>query len=306
MPSEERHRNDCLCAPSRATYTAMTIKYPEVLDITSPSRAFSWTERDTILYALGIGLGADPLDERELRFVYERDLQAIPTLATVVAWAAGPTVEQMGLNAMLALHGEEKTELHRPLPSGGTITACGRVVSVFDKGAGKGATITWEVVLRDQESGDRIATLTTTCFARGDGGCGGSSEAAPEPHPIPGRPADVTLDIPTRPDQALLYRLSGDRNSLHADPEIAAKAGLPRPLLHGLCTYGITCRAVLQAFADFDPSRVKSHQARFSAPVFPGETIRVDLWRDGNIVSFEASAKERGVTVIKSGKSVLI
>jgi len=227
----------------------MSINYPDILDVVSPSRRFSWTDRDTMLYALGIGMGADPLDERELPFVYERGLRAVPTQATVVAWAAGPTVEQMGFNAMFALHGEEKIELHKPLPAAATITANGRVVSVVDKGADKGAVIAWETVLREADSGDKIATLTTTCFARGDGGCGGSAEGAAEPQPIPARPPDLSLDFPTRPDQALLYRLCADRNPLHADPKIAAKLGFPRPILHGLCTYGITCRAVLQAYA---------------------------------------------------------
>jgi acyl dehydratase len=178
------------------------------------------------------------------------------------------------------------------------------VIGVYDKGD-KGAVIYSETVLTDAKSGEMIATLTGSTFARGDGGFGGPSEGAPEPHAVPTRAPDLSLDFPTRPDQALIYRLSGDRNPLHADPKIAAIAGFPRPILHGLCTYGITCRAVMQAFADFEPARIKSHQVRFSSPVFPGETITVDLWKDGDVVSFEARIKDRGVVVVRNGKTVL-
>ncbi len=160
--------------------------------------------------------------------------------------------------------------------------------------------------MKDADSGEPLATLTSSIFARGDGGFGGPSEGAPEPHQVPDRAPDVSLDFPTTENQALIYRLSGDRNPLHSDPTIAKMAGFPRPILHGLCTYGITCRAVLQAFADMDPAKIKSHAIRFSSPVFPGETVTVDLWRDGNVVSFEARVKERGLTVAKNGKTELL
>jgi acyl dehydratase len=181
----------------------------------------------------------------------------------------------------------------------------GRVAGVFDKGAGKGAVVMNETIAEDAQTGEPICTITASIFARGDGGFGGPSEGQPEPHQVPGRAPDLSVDMPTRPDQALIYRLSGDRNPLHADPEFARRAGFPRPILHGLCTYGVTCRAVLQTFADYDPAAFKSHAARFSAPVFPGETITVDLWKDGGVISFEARIKDRGVTCIKNGKTVL-
>ncbi len=281
----------------------MAISYPDVLNLTTTGQAFSWTDRETMLYALGVGMGADPLDARELPFVYENGLKALPTQATVAAWGAGP-MGQLGLNYLMVVHGEQSVEMHRPLPTDARVIADSRIASVYDKGP-KGAIINIETVIKDAQDGSAIATLVSSIFARGDGGFGGPSEGAPEPHPIPARAPDASIDIPTRPDQALLYRLSGDRNPLHADPGFASAAGFPRPILHGLCTYGVTCRAVLSAFADYDPTRIKSHAARFSSPVFPGETITVDLWKDGSVISFEARVKDRGVTVIKNGRSVV-
>jgi acyl dehydratase len=160
-------------------------------------------------------------------------------------------------------------------------------------------------LIRDVTDDGTIARLTTTCFGRAEGGCGGSQGDAPKPHAVPARPPDVSLDFPTKHDLALFYRLTGDRNSIHADPRVARDAGFPRPILHGLCSFGITCHAVLKALADFDPALIASHEARVSAPVFPGETLTVDLWRDGEVVSFEVRVKERNVTVMKHGKSVL-
>ncbi len=150
-----------------------------------------------------------------------------------------------------------------------------------------------------------MATLRSSIFARADGGFGGPADGEAPPHAVPDRTPDLSLDFPTRPDQALLYRLNGDRNPLHADPAFAKLVGFPRPILHGLCTFGITCRAVLQGFTGFDPAPIKRHQARFSAPVFPGETVTVDLWQDGEAVSFEAKVKDRQAVVIRNGLSVL-
>jgi acyl dehydratase len=211
----------------------------------------------------------------------------------------------MGINFLMVVDGERKIEFHKPMAVQGEVVASSRVIGAWDKGPGKGAVIGTETQLKDAASGELLLTITGSLFARGDGGFGGPSEGQPEPHAPPTRAPDLSVDIPTRPDQALIYRLSGDRNPLHCDPEVAKMAGFPRPILHGMCTYGLTCRAVLQTYASFDPARFKSHQARFSSPVFPGETITVDLWRDGDVVSFEARVKDRGVTVIKNGKTVL-
>jgi acyl dehydratase len=280
----------------------MPIAYPQILDLKSEGQSFSWNTKDAMIYALGVGLGADPMDERELAFVYEKDLKAVPTMAGVVAW--GAAAGDMGINFLMVVDGERKIEFHKPMRPSGQVTATNRILGAYDKGAGKGAVIVSETKLVDAD-GDPWLTITGSMFARGDGGFGGPSEGQPEPHAIPQRAPDMTVDIPTRPDQALIYRLSGDRNPLHCDPAVAKMAGFPRPILHGMCTYGITCRAVLQTYAGYDAARFKSHQARFSSPVFPGETISVDLWKDGDVISFEARAKERGVTVIKNGKTVL-
>jgi acyl dehydratase len=294
--------------------SAVPIYYPDILDQRSEPRVFSYGDKDLMLYALGVGMGADPMDERELAFVYEKNLKPVPTVVTTLASgvarpAPSAAVQKPGhrpsqINYLMVVHGEQKIELHRPLPTSGIFTAASRTIGAFDKGKDKGAVIYNETVWTD-DAGEKVATLTGSTFARGDGGFGGPTEGAPEPHTVPTRPTDLSLDFATRPDQALLYRLNGDRNPLHSDPDVARRAGFDRPILHGLCTYGITCRAILAGITDFDPEPILSHQARFSAPVVPGDVITVDLWRDGKTISFEARVKARGVTVIKNGKTVL-
>ena len=292
----------------------MPIFYPDILDQKTAPRTFSYGDKDVMLYALGVGMGRDQMNETELAFVYEKNLKVIPTAATVLASSmrgtAGPAPEMPAghrpsqINFLMVVHGEQKVELHKPLSASGTYTAQGRTVGAYDKGPGKGAVIINETVWTD-EKGEKVATLTSSTFARGDGGFGGPSEGAPEPHVVPTRAPDISVDVDTRDDQALLYRLNGDRNPLHSDPEVAKKAGFDKPILHGLCTYGITCRAILQEVVNFDPDQIYSHQARFSAPVIPGDTITVDIWKDGKNISFEARVKARNATVIKNGLTVL-
>ena len=294
----------------------MPIYYPDILDQRTAARTFTYGDKDVMLYALGIGLGADPMNETELPFVYERGLKVVPTAATVLASNNNRAAEgrpapqlpeghrQSQMNFVMMVHGEQKVELHKPLPTSGTFTAEGRTIGAWDTGEGKGAVVMNQTVWTD-EKGEKAATLTMSMFYRGDGGFGGPTEGQPEPHAVPTRAPDLTVDVSTRPDQALLYRLNGDRNPLHSDPEFAKRAGFPRPILHGLCTYGLTCRAVLQAITDYDADQILSHQVRFSSPVFPGETISVDLWRDGKAISFEAKIKDRGVTVIRNGLTML-
>jgi acyl dehydratase len=285
----------------------MPIAFPEILSLRSEGTELSWTERDVMLYALGLGYGSDPLDAGELPFVYENGLRVMPTMAAALALTAGGLIFQAGINYLLVVHGEQRLTVHRPLPSEARIQADARIVGAYDKGPGKGAIILTETVLRPAEAGaEPYCTLLSSTFARGDGGFGGPAEGAPAPHAVPAdRAPDAVVDLPVRPEAALIYRLSGDRNPLHADPAIAAAAGYPRPILHGLCTYGMCARAVLRAFGDNDPTRLKAHDARFSAPVFPGETLSVAMWRDGGTVSFEARVAERGVVVARNGRTVL-
>ncbi|MDB5445884.1 MAG: MaoC-like dehydratase [Phenylobacterium sp.] len=291
----------------------MPIYYPDILDQAIEPHTFTYTDREVMLYALGIGFGRDPLNTAELPFVYERELKVVPTAATVLGSypggvrppAAVPPGKRLSTpNPVMRLHGEQKVELHRPLPTSGTFTATTRNVGAWDKGEGRAAVVYAETVWTDV-AGGKVATLTGATYFRGEGGFGGPTQGAPQPHPIPDRAPDRTLALETRADQALLYRLNGDRNPLHSDPEIARQAGFEKPILHGLCTYGNTCRAVLQAWCNLDPTPILSHQVRFSAPVYPGETIVVEMWRDGPVISFEAKVAARGVTVIKNGKTVL-
>ncbi len=298
----------------------MPIYYPDILNQKTPARTFAYTDKDVMLYALGIGLGGDPMNEKELAFVYERGLKIVPTAVTVLMGGSGrpsytpapqpapvlpPGHRQSQMNFLMVLDGERKVEIHKPLPpTGATFTASGGTIGAFDKGKDKGAVVVNETIWSD-EKGEKCVTITGSTFARGDGGFGGPSEGGPEPHQVPTRSPDLAVDIQTRPDQALLYRLNGDRNPLHSDPESARRSGFQRPILHGLCTYGITCRAVLQGVLDYDADRILSHQARFSAPTIPGDLLTVDLWVDGDVISVEARVKDRGATVIKNGKTVL-
>ena len=285
----------------------MSGRYEQLKGLKNLDQKYSYTDREVLLYAYGIGMGADPMDEKELAFVNEaaatpRPLKVVPTFAAVAAWGAG--AGDMKLNWVLVVDGERDITFHQPLASAAHITADSSVIEVYDKGKDKGVVIRHQTVLKN-EKGEKLVTLLASRFARGDGGFGGPDLTQPEAHKMPARAPDKTIDISTRPDQALIYRLCGDRNPLHSDPEFARRAGFPRPILHGMCTYGITCRGILQTYADYDPLAFRQHAARFSSPVFPGETVTMELWKDGNVISFEAKVKARGVTVIKSGKTIL-
>lgn len=285
----------------------MPINYEQLLAMKNLGQRYSYADREAMLYAYAIGMGADPLDEKELAFVNEatataRPLMVVPTFASVAAWGARPG--EMNLNRVMVVDGERDISFHRPLPIAADITADSSVLAMFDKGKDKGAVIQHQTVLKSAR-GEPLATVVTSVFARGDGGFGGPSDGQPEPHQVPTRAPDLALDISTRPDQALIYRLCGDRNPLHSDPEFAKRAGFPKPILHGMCTYGITCRGILQTYADYDPTAFKRHAARFSSPVYPGETVTLQLWRDGDVISFEAKVKARAVTVVKNGMTLL-
>jgi acyl dehydratase len=281
------------------------IRTADILGRSAPSQTFTWTDRDYLLYALALGCGSNPTDEASLPFVYERRLKVIPTLPTILAWIVQPTFASLGAHVDFALHSGQKIEIHRALSEPTTVAVTGRVVGVQDKGRERGAVIVMRQDVTSARDGAAIATLTTICFARDCGGCGSGGEAAVAPHPVPSREPDQRVRYPIRRDAALLYRLTGDRNPLHADPEAARFGGFTQPILHGLCTFGMTSRAVLEHVAAWEPDRVASHEARFTAPVYPGDTLEVALWRDDSTVSFQASVPDRGVTVLANGKVVL-
>jgi len=281
----------------------MAIKYDDVMQLKAHDLPFSYRDRETMLYALGIGFGRDPLNEAELPFVYENGLKTVPTLSTVVSWGSA-IIGKTGINYLYVLHGEQRLTVHRPMPVAAEILADERITGAFDKGE-KGAIILIEKTLRLKETGEKLCTLTATTVARGDGGFGGPKEGAPEPHALPTRAPDAVQACDTRSDQAFLYALSGDRNPLHRDPKVAKMAGFPRPILHGLCTYGTACRAIISSVCKYDPDRIAGFDARFSAPVFPGETIVTEMWVDGRVVSFRSKAKERDLVVINNGKCTL-
>lgn len=259
----------------------------------------TYETRDTILYALGLGYGADPLDERELPFVFERDLRVVPSIACVLChpgfWLQKP---EYGADWVRILHAEQAFRLHRPLPATGTLRGTYSVCSIEDKGADKGALLHQLKELYDVNSGDHLATVRSTLFLRGNGGEGGFGDALEPATALPDGAPDRVVEIPTDIRAALIYRLSGDWNPLHADPAIARKAGFDRPILHGLCTNGIACRAVLQEYCNNDPDRLRSMFVRFSSPVYPGETIRLEFYQGEGNVRFRAIAAERGVTVL--------
>lgn len=260
--------------------------------------------RDCMLYALGIGIGADSSSPADLQFCYEQELKVFPALVNVIAHPGGwITAPELEVNWVKLLHGEQSFEMFQPLQAGKTYVGHYRVRDILDKGEGKGALLFLEKDLYDKDSNELVSRVTSTYVLRGDGGHGGTITQAPHPHPLPERPADSSLSLPTLPQAALIYRLSGDYNPIHADPKLAAEAGFDRPILHGLCTLAVATRAVLKAFAGDDPARLRSLQLRFSAPVYPGETIVTEFWQDGDVISFRAKVAERDLVVLNNGRA---
>ena len=284
----------------------MTFSYDKILNWPFDEVVETYAMRDSVIYALGLGFGFNPTDPDELKYVYEDGLRTFPTMPVVLGhpgpWMTDP---ESGIDYVKVLHGEQHLEIHHDLPVEGTVVAENKVIDVVDKGADKGALITSERKLYEQTSGDLLCTQKSVIFARGNGGFGGPVTASPKPHVLPDREPDATVDIPTAPQAALLYRLNGDYNPLHADPAVAEKAGFKAPILHGLASFGIAARAVLQSLNNTDSSRLKSFGLRFSAPVYPGETIRTEIWRDGNEVSFRARVPERDVIALTNGLAVV-
>ncbi len=283
----------------------MPLNLDKLMSLKVPAVAHSYGTKDCILYALGIGLGQDPLNRDELDFVYEKNLKVLPTWPLMQGYSPYWLREaEFGLTWSHVVHGEQSLTLHAPVMPHGNVIGHTRIVDVVDKGQDKGALIYSEREIVDKASGELLATLAQTTFCRADGGFGGPRERkhpAP-PSATPGRAPDITCDLPTRPEMALIYRLSGDVNPLHADPDFAIAAAYPRPILHGLATMGVAGHALLKTLCAYDPARLSAMSVRFSAPVFPGETIRTEIWRDGAVVSFRARVMERDVVAIDNGR----
>jgi len=271
-----------------------------------PALEFRTTRRDCMLYALGIGVSADPLDGSDLQFTYEQGLRVFPSMVNVIChpggWVKDP---ELGVDWVKLLHGEQSFRILKPLEPERTYTGAYRVTDVIDKGAGKNALLLAENRLSDKETGELVSVVTSSYVLRGDGGCGGTRAEAPTPHALPERPPDNKCVLTSIPQAALIYRLSGDYNPIHADPAMARKAGFDRPILHGQCTLGMATRAILRSCCEQQPRRLRSVQARFSSPVYPGETLTTEIWRDGPIISFRSLIAERAVVVLNNGRAEL-
>lgn len=261
-----------------------------------------YADRDTMLYALSLGACDDPTDARELPFVYEKNLTALPSMAAVLAhpgaWIADKKFE---VDVVKLLHGEQRISFHKSLPATGELRGEYKVSAVVDKGAEKGALVYFNKELYDNASGELLCTVVATYFLRADGGCGSFGEAPAALPSVPETAADFVEEIKIDQRAALFYRLNGDRNPIHGDPEIAKKAGFPQPILHGLCTYGICGLSVIRQALGYDVDRMASLGLRFSSPVFPGETLKVEGWKVDGGIAFRAFVTERDKLVINDG-----
>jgi acyl dehydratase len=272
-----------------------------------PELRSQYTTRDTMLYGLGVAACNDPLSSSELRFVYEGNLQALPSYSCVLAhpgaWIRAP---ELAVNFFKLVHAEQHFSLNAPLPPQGEVIGRYRVSGVVDKGPQAGALVYFEKALYTTD-GVLLGTVDSTYFLRGDGGCGSYGEAGRELPTVPATAPQGAIEVPTLPIAGLIYRLSGDYNPLHADPEFAKKAGFDKPILHGLCTYGIACQALVRALCDSDASRLRGMGARFTKPVFPGETIRTEYWPavDGK-VQFRCISVERNEVVLDRGVATIV
>jgi len=279
----------------------MPINYDEIMSLKSENIEISYTDKDSILYGLGVGLGNDPMNMEELKYVYENGQIALPSMATNFQYHSSLLMSAK-LNFVMVVHGEQKLSIINPIPVSGDFLADMKVISCFDKGASKGAIIDVETSVKLKSDGTEICKLVSTTFARGDGGFSGPESPPQEIFEPEGTP-DMINEIATKPDQALIFRLSGDYNPLHSDPNFAKAAGFPKPILHGLCTYGVACRSIVKTACDNDVKKLKSFNCRFSSPVFPGETIVTEMWKNGNIINFQSKVKERDKIILKNGVS---
>ncbi|WBU56273.1 MaoC/PaaZ C-terminal domain-containing protein [Paracoccus sediminicola] len=280
----------------------MAIDYDHLLNFDIPEIRQSYGAAEVARYGLSVGLGQDPLDMRQLAYLdaLKDDRRVMPAIVNVLGhpgfWLARP---ETGVDAVRLVHGEQGMTIHQTIPPEATIVAKTRVTGLVDKGEGKGALLYYEKQVHDEDNGALLATCRGTTFLRGDGGFGGPTGPTKRAHQLPDSAPSHVFDTPTRPEQALLYRWNGDPNPLHLDPRAADAAGFERPILHGLCSFGLAAHALLAVMCDYDAERFGAMDARFTAHVFPGETLRTEIWDDG---SFRTIAVERDKMVIGNGR----
>lgn len=283
----------------------MALDYDDLMATSVVDLPFSYGDMESMLYAISIGLGRNAVDANELPYVFEQGepMRTVPSMASVLVPDMSPP--DLGWDFSQVLHVEQRMQLFRPPPVAAELLINKRIVAAYDRGPNHGALVLFEAEARLASDDTALFTIGNTIMARADGGFGGPRGKGPAAHRPPRRQPDLSCDLETRRDQALLYRLNGDRNPLHADPGLAERVGFDRPILHGLCTYGVACHAVLKTICNYDYTLITGFDARFSAPVLPGDTITTDMWQDGNIVSFQCSVRERDVVVLRNGKCTL-
>ncbi|MEY4910182.1 MAG: hypothetical protein RL260_3900 [Pseudomonadota bacterium] len=284
----------------------MAIDLERLLALRIPDTHQRYTHKEALLYAVSLGYGTDPLDAAELPFVYEGHAggqRVAPSMGVILAHPGyWPRTLDTGLDWVRIVHAEQGLELHRPLPPEAEVVGLSSVVSAIDKGKDKGALITCERRILDRASGEPLCTITQVMLARGDGGFGGPTGPPSAPPAMPAREPDQVCELQTPANMALLYRLNADWNPLHADPAVAHAAGFDRPILHGLATWGVAVRAVLRSALNHDTHRMASVFGRFSAPVYPGETLKTEMWLEPQCVRFRVWVVERGVLVMNNGR----
>ena len=281
----------------------MTINYDEIMNLTSENVEISYSDKDSILYSLGIGLGNDPMNLNELKYVYENSQSVLPSMATNFQYHS-PLLLKTNINFIMVVHGEQRLSITNTLPVSGDFIANAKVIGCYDKGPARGAIIEVETTVKNKKNNEEICKLVSTTFARGDGGFGGPDSPKKEIF-IPDGEPDYVSEVSTKPDQALIFRLSGDYNPLHSDPNFAKAAGFEKPILHGMCTYGIACRSLVNEICENDASKLKRFDCRFSSPVYPGETIITEMWKKDKMIYFNSKVKERDKLVLKNGVSVI-
>jgi acyl dehydratase len=278
---------------------AVTIEKLQAIRVEAAS--FSYTDRESFLYALSLGFGQDPLNGEELPYVCENEdiVRTVPTMATVLTQFAA--LRESGIDYSKVLHAEQRLRVLRPLPAAATIVADYGVTAVVDKGPEKGAFIFAETRVRNAADGEPLYVASATILARGDGGIG-SFGSAPEALPaLPGRAPDNVVSLQSLPGQALLYRLNGDRNPLHSNLAMAARGGFSRPILHGLCTYGMACKAIMASACGYDHTRIEQFDLRFTSPVYPGEQLNIEMWHEGERVLFRCRVPARDAIALNNG-----